>query len=58
MLPAANLYCYGQVDQRHYSDSFIEVLSDLGETENMVMTRIPNDEAIYDAIKLFLGKGK
>ena len=22
LLPAANLYCYGQVDQRHYSDSF------------------------------------
>ncbi|HMN29207.1 MAG TPA: DUF444 family protein [Caldilineaceae bacterium] len=58
LLPAANLYCYGQVDQRHYSDSFLEVLSELDEVENVVMTRIPSDEAIYDAIKLFLGKGK
>ncbi|MCL4859356.1 MAG: DUF444 family protein [Caldilineaceae bacterium] len=58
LLPAANLYCYGQVDQRHYSDSFLEVLADLGEVENLVMTRIPGDDAIYDAIKVFLGKGK
>ncbi len=58
LLPAANLYCYGQVDQRHYSDSFLDVLLDLDEVDNMVTTRIPNDDAIYDAIKSFLGKGR
>lgn len=58
LVPAANLYCYGQVDQRHYSDTFLETLDDLGELENVVTTRIPNEDAIYDAIKLFLGKGK
>jgi hypothetical protein len=58
LLPAANLYCYGQVDQRHYSDSFLDVLAELDQPENLVATRIPTDDAIYDAIKLFLGKGK
>lgn len=58
LLPAANLYCYGQVDQRHYSDSFLDVLAEFSEVENLITTRIPNDDAIYDAIKSFLGKGK
>ncbi len=58
LIPVANLYCYGQVDQRSYGESFLDVLEDLNELENVVMTRIPQEEAIYDAIKLFLGKGK
>jgi hypothetical protein len=58
LLPAANLYCYGQVDQRQYRGTFIEVLARLGRAENLVITHIANDEAIYDTIKLFLGKGR
>ncbi|MCX6049161.1 MAG: DUF444 family protein [Chloroflexi bacterium] len=58
LLPVANLYCYGQVDQRHYGDTFIDALERLDALENLVMTHIPNDDAIYDVIKIFLGKGK
>ena len=58
LLPAANLYCYGQVDQRHYGDTFIDALERLSPLENLVMSHIPNDDAIYDVIKLFLGKGR
>jgi uncharacterized sporulation protein YeaH/YhbH (DUF444 family) len=58
LIPAANLYCYGQVDQRSYGESFLEVLEDVSDLENVAMTRIPQEDAIYDAIKLFLGKGK
>lgn len=58
LLPVANLYCYGQVDQRHYGDTFIDALERLDALENLVMAHIPNDDAIYDVIKVFLGKGK
>jgi hypothetical protein len=58
LLPAANLYCYGQVNQYTYEPSFLTTLGKLGAQENLIKTRIPTQEGIYDAIKLFLGKGK
>jgi len=61
LLPVSNLYCYGQVNEYRYSaydGAFINQLDHLSSAENLVKTRIPNDEAIYDAIKIFLGKGK
>ena len=58
LIPIANLYCYGQVNQRQYEGSFLTTLQELSSKENLLMTRIPNDDGIYDAIKLFLGKGK
>ncbi len=58
LLPVVNLYCYGQVDERHYGDTFLDVLKIFQERENLVTAHIPNDEGIYDAIKAFLGKGR
>ncbi len=58
LLPVANLYCYGQVDERPYGTTFIDILDRLEERENLITTRIRNDDAIYDALKAFLGKGR
>jgi len=61
LLPIANLYCYGQVDDNRYNayrGGFLDDISELKNWENLTVARIPNDDAIYDAIKLFLGKGR
>lgn len=58
LLPVSNLYCYGQVDVRHYDVGFMGVLEGLEEPENLITSSIPNEDSIYDAIKTFLGKGK
>lgn len=61
LLPAANLYCYGQVSEYRYSaydGAFINQLEHLNNADNMVRSRIPNEDAIHDALKTFLGKGK
>lgn len=58
LIPASNLYCYGQVDSGYFADSFFETLTQLEDFENLTTTRIPDEESVYDAIKLFLGKGK
>ncbi|MEZ4864054.1 MAG: DUF444 family protein [Caldilineaceae bacterium] len=58
LLPMANLYCYGQVDERSYGDTFIETLGKLDQQENLVSTHIRNDDAVFDALKVFLGKGR
>jgi len=58
LLPLANLYCYGQVDERRYGNTFIDSLDELEPYENLLMTHIRNDDAIFDALRLFLGKGR
>jgi uncharacterized sporulation protein YeaH/YhbH (DUF444 family) len=58
LLPVANLYCYGQVDERSYGETFINTLKRVEAAENVVMTHIRNDDAIFDALKCFLGKGR
>lgn len=58
LLPIANLYCYGQVDERSYGRSFIDTLNELPPRENFITAHIRRDDAIYDALKLFLGKGR
>ncbi|MCB0141908.1 MAG: DUF444 family protein [Caldilineaceae bacterium] len=61
LLPVANLYCYGQVNEyRHsnYDGAFINQLARLEEPAKLVTARIPNPDAIFDALKLFLGKGR
>ncbi|MCB0063127.1 MAG: DUF444 family protein [Caldilineaceae bacterium] len=58
LLPIANLYCYGQVDERPYGTTFIDTLEELDPRENLITTHIRNDSAIYDALRLFLGKGR
>ncbi|MBX7167766.1 MAG: DUF444 family protein [Pirellulales bacterium] len=60
LLPAVNLFCYGQVESPYGSGEFLRALADnLGaETDKLVTSEIPDKDAILDSIKLFLGKGK
>jgi uncharacterized protein len=55
LLPAVNLFCYGQVRSGvgpHFMETLVKV-----EDEKLVKARINNNDEIYGAIKAFLGKG-
>ncbi|RLS51367.1 MAG: DUF444 family protein [Planctomycetota bacterium] len=59
LLPVCNLFCYGQVESPYGSGDYIRELKTLSEKyENMVLSEIPNQEAIYESIKQFLGRGR
>ncbi|MBI4042108.1 MAG: DUF444 family protein [Deltaproteobacteria bacterium] len=59
LLPSANLFCYGQVESRYGSGQFLKDLNEyLTHSANLIMVHIENKDAIYAAIKSFLGKGK
>ncbi len=59
ILPKANLFGYGQVESTYGSGEFYDYLEEkLGEEENLILSHIPEKEAIYDSIKEFLGTGK
>lgn len=60
ILPQCNLYCYGQVESPYGSGEYIRSLrSAFGEDDQrVVLSEIQDEEAIYDSIKEFLGKGK
>jgi uncharacterized sporulation protein YeaH/YhbH (DUF444 family) len=59
ILPAVNLFCYGQVESEYGSGQFLNDLrSDFESDERVVMSRIPDRDAIMGSIKEFLGKGK
>jgi uncharacterized protein len=58
LLPAANLFGYGQVESRYGSGQFYHVLEEKAEAENLVLSRIEDRDAILASIKDFLGKGK
>lgn len=59
ILPVANLFGYGQVKSFFGSGQYINDLrQNVPETENIVLSEIPNKDAIYDSIRDFLGKGK
>ena len=54
-----NLYCYGQVESPYGSGDFIRELRKLtDDNENLVLSEIPDKDAIYESIRKFLGKGK
>lgn len=55
LLPALNLFGYGQV-RSNQGKQFIEMLLEI-EDERLTAARINEDEDIYNAIKVFLGKG-
>lgn len=60
IMPASNLFCYGQVESPYGSGQFIKDLQehfDEDET-NLVTSEIKGKEAIMDSIKQFLGKGR
>ena len=58
LLPKVNLFCYGQVRSLYGSGEFKRKLDDALESDNLITVDIKNKEEIYDAIKIFLGKGK
>lgn len=58
LLPASNLFCYGQVAAYRSSNQFLSTLRAVAEEDKLVTAEIPSRDAIYDAIKQFLGKGK
>ena len=59
LLPVSNLFCYGQVRSPYGSGEFIKDLRKiLDDHENLVLSEIESKDAIYDSIKVFLGKGK
>ena len=59
IIPASNMFCYGQVDSRYGSGQFYNDLAErYGEkNEKIILSKIANKEAILDSIKEFLGKG-
>ncbi|NBQ54449.1 MAG: DUF444 family protein, partial [Proteobacteria bacterium] len=60
LLPISNLFCYGQVESRYGSGQFLRDLQKhFGEkSERVTIAQIKDRDAIIDAIKVFLGKGK
>ena len=59
LLPKSNLFCYGQVRSAYGSGKFIKDLRQhFGDDDTLEASEIANPEDIYDAIKVFLGKGK
>jgi uncharacterized sporulation protein YeaH/YhbH (DUF444 family) len=60
ILPHVNMFCYGQVESPYGSGEYLRTLEEhFGDDhETLVLSEIHDKEAIYDSIKLFLGKGK
>ena len=58
LLPTANLFGYGQVESRSGTGAFYGALESHVAAENLVLSRIPDRDAILGSIKDFLGKGK
>ena len=60
LIPASNLFAYGQVESRYGSGQFLRDLQKhFGDTSNKItLSQIKDRDAIVDALKTFLGKGK
>jgi uncharacterized sporulation protein YeaH/YhbH (DUF444 family) len=59
LLPHLNLFCYGQVESEYGSGQFYNDLkSEVAADERVVLSRIPDREAIMASIRDFLGKGR
>jgi uncharacterized sporulation protein YeaH/YhbH (DUF444 family) len=59
LLPAVNLFGYGQVESYGTSGDFYDALaSRFKEEERVALSRVPDRDAIVDSIKLLLGKGR
>lgn len=59
ILPAVNLFAYGQVESPYGSGQFIKDLSEhFDEDDRVVTSEIKGKDAIMDSIKEFLGKGR
>ena len=59
LLPASNIFCYGQVESPYGSGDFIDALRKrFSENDSLILSEIPDKDGIYQSIKTFLGKGK
>ena len=59
LLPACNLFCYGQVESEYGSGQFYNDLNATwADEERVVLSRIPDRDAIMSSIRDFLGKGR
>jgi uncharacterized protein len=60
LLPHVNLFSYGQVESPYGSGEFLGHLEGrFGDRyESLVLAEIEDKDAIFDAIKIFLGKGR
>lgn len=60
LLPASNLFCYGQTESRYGSGQFLRDLTkQFGESHDKVtLAQIKDRDSIMDALKTFLGRGK
>jgi uncharacterized sporulation protein YeaH/YhbH (DUF444 family) len=59
LLPAANVFCYGQVESPYGSGQFIKDLREhFRGDESVITSEIRDRDGIVDSIKDFLGKGK
>ncbi len=58
--PQVNLFCYGQVESPYGSGDYLRALESavVPYHDNVLTSQIPDEEAIYDSIRTFLGKGK
>lgn len=59
LLPNVNLFCYGQVESPYGSGEYLRSLQHAfrDREEKLVLAEIDSKDAIYDALKCFLGKG-
>lgn len=62
LLPLSNMFCYGQVESLYGSGQFYkDLMEKFAESHHLgdqvIATKIPNKDAIYDSIKEFLNKG-
>lgn len=58
IMPASNVFCYGQVESPYGSGQFIKDLEEhFGEDPKIIRSEIENRDAITDSIREFLGKG-
>jgi hypothetical protein len=59
MLPKLNLFGYGQVESPYGSGEFFEHVHELTDDhENVVVSRVPDRDAILGSIKEFLKTGR
>lgn len=59
LLPASNVFCYGQVESPYGSGQFVKDLREhLRSDERVITSEIRDRDAIMGSIKEFLGKGK
>jgi len=59
LLPASNVFCYGQVESPYGSGQFIKDLREnFGDDERIITSEVKDRDAIMGSIRDFLGKGK